>query len=67
MIPYSKGLYCLVRSGLASRPFAPEGRESILTYSRDSNSWISTSDFLPTVDEFFQGITASHKETDTSE
>jgi hypothetical protein len=67
MIPYSKSLYCLVHSGLASRPFAPEGRESILTYSRDSKSWVSTSDFLPSVDEFFQGITASRKETDTPE
>lgn len=50
-------------SGLASRPVPPEGRESILTYSQVKKSWLSTSDWLPSVDEFLQGITASHNGT----
>lgn len=51
-------------SGLASRPMPPEGRESILTYSLVNKSWVSTSDWLPSVVEFLQGITASHNGTD---
>jgi hypothetical protein len=44
----------------------PEGRESILTYSRVNKSWIPTNDWLPSVDEFLQGINASHNGTDNS-
>lgn len=40
--------------GLASRPVPPEGRESILTYSQVKKSWLSSSDWLPSVDEFLQ-------------
>jgi hypothetical protein len=41
----------------------PEGRESILTYSRAKKSWIPANDWVPSLDEFLQGIAASHNGT----
>lgn len=40
--------------GLASRPMAPEGRESVLIYSRASKKWISTATGPLSLDTFLE-------------
>jgi len=59
-----KRCYYLVYVGLASRPLPPEGRESLLIYSRVNKSWSSSQNWLPSLDKFLEGIAASHNGLD---
>ncbi|GFG37268.1 hypothetical protein Cfor_10961 [Coptotermes formosanus] len=51
--------------GLASRPLAPEGRESVLVYSRDSKKWTSTPNGLPSLDTFLEEYQTRVNNTET--